>query len=324
MFWMPNNTCMKRYLCILFLLFFVPLVSGSQIAMEDTQIHVKADGSANVTIERQYDSISSPRISYFVPSQYDPQQLMARDDLGELDCTVQSFESGKEILCDPRKMEEYTVEIQFFANFVTQDRQTDTHLFSFVKQVLTPTQQTQLQIVLPEGFGLVQSQDDPSYAPDDAAVGSQGRRIFIEWERENVSIGDTTQYRIQYEKLQVLDNVPAGVAAGALILALFIAGGAVYYVRKSRNGRNDSIASVFPVLKEDEQLVIRYIIDNDGEVEQRDIVANVSYSKAKISKLLSDLEDRRLVEKEKQGRVNVVKLAKEVGDLAPEESQETV
>jgi DNA-binding transcriptional ArsR family regulator len=314
---------MKRFVFILFLLLCVPMAAASQITLEDTRIHVDPDGQANVTIERQYDSISSPRISYFVPSQYNPEQLQARDDLGELDCTTQSFESGREILCDPRKMADYTVEITFFADFITYDRQTNTHLFSFVRQVLTPTDRTRLQVVLPEGFGLVQSQGNPSYSPANAHVGSQGRRIFIDWERENVSIGDTVQYRVQYEKLQVLDNVPGSIAGAALILALLIAGGAVYYVRQNRGEQNGSIASVFPVLKDDEQLVIRYIIDNGGEVEQRDIVENVSYSKAKISKLLSDLEDRKLVEKEKQGRVNIVKLAKEVGDLAPAETAET-
>lgn len=307
---------MKRFAVLLLLLFVVPLASASQISEETTRVMLRADGVGNVSVERHYDRVTSPHISYFVPENYDPRQLVAEDDLGELDCIVREFDSGKEILCEPRKETDYTVDIYFFADFVERDRQ-DVYTFSYVKQVLTPTQRTDVQVVLPEGFGLVQSNDDPSYTPDYATVGSEGRRIFIEWQRENVSIGDTTQYRIQYEKLQVLDKVPMNLAVGVLVAALLLAAGAVYYVRNNNGRDEETIAAVFPVLKEDEQLVLRYVIDNDGEVEQRDIVKNVSYSKAKISKLLSDLEERNLVQKEKQGRVNIVKLAKKVGELSP-------
>jgi len=130
---------MKRFVALLCMLLCIPLASASQITAEETRIQVAPNGAANVTIERRYDSISSPRISYFVPAQYEPRQITAADDLGELDCTVRSFESGKEIVCTPRKMADYTVEISFFANLVTRDRQDNTYTFSFVKQVLTPT-----------------------------------------------------------------------------------------------------------------------------------------------------------------------------------------
>lgn len=320
MFLIPTMVCMKRFVAVLFILLCIPLASASQITVEDTRVQLSPQGVGNVTIERHYADISSPKISYFVPAQYNPRQLSAADDLGELDCTVQSFESGEEIVCNPRKMDDYTVEIQFFADFVTRDRQEDTYAFSYVKQVLTPTQETNLQVVLPEGFGLVQSRNDPSYAPDFATVGSQGRRIFVEWQRDDISIGDTARYSMTYEKLEVLDRVPISWAAAALLAAVVLSGGVAYYFRRHQEDNGDSIAAIFPVLKDDEQLVIRYIIDNDGEVEQREIVENVDYSKAKISKLLSDLEDRDLVEKEKQGRVNIVKLAKEVGDLASKQT----
>ncbi|MDY6774162.1 MAG: MarR family transcriptional regulator, partial [Candidatus Nanohaloarchaea archaeon] len=99
------------------------------------------------------------------------------------------------------------------------------------------------------------------------------------------------------------------LAAVVLLLA-----GLVVYFRREYGGEK-TIASVFPVLKEDEKEVMRYLIDSEGEAEQREIVDNLDYSKAKISRLVSDLEERNLVEKEKRGRVNVVKLTREIGDI---------
>lgn len=305
---------MKRLLlCTVLLVAMVPFVSAGDIAEENTHIALHPEGMANVTVERQYSTISSSQISYLVPERYNPVDLTAQDETGELDCSVRDFDFGTEIVCDPREYDDYTVKMQFFGEFVTQDR--SGHTFSYVKQILTPTDRTSLTLTLPEGFGLVSS--DTPYTPDDAEEGSDGRRISLQWSNDDVSTGETIQYSATYEELQVFDQIPSWILAGILLFLILSAGAAALYARDTDNGNGKkTIASIFPVLKDDEQLVVRYIIDQGGEVEQRDIVENVSYSKAKISKLLSDLEERNLVEKQKQGRVNIVKLAREVGDVA--------
>ncbi len=303
---------MKRlFLCAAILFMLVPLVSASDISTEHMSISLQPDGTANVTVERNYDTISASQISFLMPARYSPSGMTAYDDEGELDCTLRTFDFGEEIVCEPRQYEDYTVTIRFFGEFASQNQQ-DGYTFSYVKQVLTPTDRTSLTVTLPEGFGLVSG--DTPYVPDDAEVGSEGRRIFLHWDYDGLSTGESIQYSIAYEDLQVFDRIPAWALAGLIIALVLSSSAAALYVR-GRNRNEETIASMFPVLKDDEQLVIRYIIDQGGEVEQRDIVENVSYSKAKVSKLLSDLEDRNMVEKEKQGRVNIVKIARDIGDI---------
>lgn len=298
---------------LFFLMLLLPAVSATQLQGEELRFDVSGEGPANATVTRHYDTITSDKLSYLVPSKYDPRQLQAWDEQGRLDCTVETLDIGKELLCDPRERKDYTVNIRYFGDFTT--RQEDRFTFSYVKQVLTPTKNVRMRVVLPEGYGLQQSSDSPYVPP--AAVDTEGRRIFVHWQDTSPSIGDTTHYTVRYEKLGALERMSPGTAAGIAVIALLVVAGTGLYLRRNDNGSQsaDTIAAIFPVLKEDEQLVLRYLIDNDGEAEQRDIVQNVDYSKAKISKLLSDLEDRSLVEKQKQGRVNIVTLARDVGEL---------
>jgi uncharacterized membrane protein len=65
-------------------------------------------------------------------------------------------------------------------------------------------------------------------------------------------------------------------------------------------------------LDADEEMVIDMLEDSGGDMLQKDIVAETDYSKAKISGLVSELEEKDIVNKEKDGRSNRVTLKKDV------------
>ncbi len=299
---------MKRVMLLLAGLLLVPAASATVIGQENLTMEI--GNPDTVAVERDYHSITTDQISFLVLGEYDPRGLAARDAQGVLDCTVENLAIGKELLCTPRQRQNYTVEITYTADY--SDRSDSIQRFSYPNQIFVPTERVDTKVVLPEGYGIVA--DDGAYTPSDAEVGSRGRRIFLQWEHTNVSIGETITYTVRYEKLGVFESLALRhltllLAAAVLLLAVLV----VYIWRKQAGEK--TIAAVFPLLKEDEKEVMRFIIDNEGEVEQRDIVDRLDYSKAKISRLVSDLEDRSLVNKEKKGRVNVVELAREVGDV---------
>lgn len=299
---------MRRLTVLFFLFLFLPAVSATEIASENMTITLGEP--SHVTVTQRYTSIDTEKISYLVPATYNPKNLRARDGIGPMDCSVRRFETGREILCTPRVTENYTVTIQYtgeFSSFRNGHR-----VFSYEKGVSVPLNAFRLRVLLPEGTGLIDTKQP--YTPSDGRVGSEGRRIFLEWTADSPQLADRFRYRIAYEQLAVVDKYePLIYVLGMLVIVLAAAGG-VIYLRRTREQRK-TIASVFPVLKEDEQEVLRYIIDEEGEVEQRQIVSDMSYSKAKVSRLISDLEERNLLEKEKAGRVNVVRLTREVGDI---------
>lgn len=303
---------MKRALLILCCILFLPVVAGNQIASDAMNVTVQPDGSADVVVERTYSDVRSQHISYLVPARYTPSGLQAADADGQLDCTVEQLDVGTELLCTPRGTTDYTVTIRYAADMTEPDE--GVRLFSYARRVMSPTDSLSTRVELPEGYGLVDT--DRAVLPEGAAIGTEGRNIHLHWEHDDVSIGETIYYSIRYEELGVFSRLSLGVIAGMIAVLVFGAGAVGYYLRRDGGQEQETIAAVFPVLKDDEQEVIRYIVDHDGEVEQRDIVADCSFSKAKVSKLLSDLEDRNMVEKQKQGRVNIVSLARDIGDMS--------
>ena len=63
-------------------------------------------------------------------------------------------------------------------------------------------------------------------------------------------------------------------------------------------------------LKEDEQQIISILKMKEGSCDQGTIRVITSFSKAKLSGLLKELEERKIIHKEKRGKKNLVFLKK--------------
>lgn len=64
------------------------------------------------------------------------------------------------------------------------------------------------------------------------------------------------------------------------------------------------------LLEGDDRRVFRKIVDAGGEILQKDIVASVPFSKAKVSRIVDKLQRKGLVTKERFGFTNKIKLVK--------------
>ncbi len=65
---------------------------------------------------------------------------------------------------------------------------------------------------------------------------------------------------------------------------------------------------VLRLLSGDERTVFRSIVDAGGETYQKDIVTGTKLSDAKVSRVLEKLEEKGLIEKERHGMTNVVRV----------------
>jgi uncharacterized membrane protein len=87
---------------------------------------------------------------------------------------------------------------------------------------------------------------------------------------------------------------------------LIIASGLLYWQINKKRSR-----LVLSVLNESERILVE-IIQNQSEekVDQRKIVGLSGFSKAKVSRIIQSLEERGIVESERTGRKNKIKLKK--------------
>lgn len=69
------------------------------------------------------------------------------------------------------------------------------------------------------------------------------------------------------------------------------------------------VEAVLTALEGDEKKLVKEIADHNGEMLQNELVLSLNFSKAKVSRILTDLEKRGVVVKKQYGLTNKVALA---------------
>lgn len=93
------------------------------------------------------------------------------------------------------------------------------------------------------------------------------------------------------------------IALVSLLTGVFISFLFQYKINKIQLER------VLKILPDDERKVVSLLIQNNNSLEQNKLVALTGIHKVKMSRLLSDLEFRRIVKKSNLGNTNLVVLA---------------
>jgi uncharacterized membrane protein len=164
-------------------------------------------------------------------------------------------------------------------------------------------------VKLPEGTALVAEEGaEPgrlTFAKN-ASTSSDGRRIIVKWQMTNVSAEVPLKFEIFYEslttpfwaQLRIRYFLAFGAAAGA-VAGLII----LRRLKKSEQ-------LVLSVLDEFERAVVDAIAANQGEASQRLVVEKTNLSKAKVSRVVKKLAERGIIEVQRLGRTNKLKLIK--------------
>lgn len=100
-------------------------------------------------------------------------------------------------------------------------------------------------------------------------------------------------------------------------LGLFV-GSMVYYfmfpkIEERKENRIELFRKLLSLLEEDEKLVFEELIENDGEVQQSKLSRKIG--KVKAFRVIEKLKRKGVIEKEKYGKTNVIKLKEELRKL---------
>ena len=211
-------------------------------------------------------------------------------------CAFEEKSYGSDAICDVSSLRRSgSFKIEFDSNAFVEKSDGK---YVLKQQIATPTNFTRLtfKIILPEGTALVEGSP---FLPFDASNSTDGRNIFVYWNRENVVSGEVFTAQVSYEKFSQDQNV---LLAGVFALVALVAIGAIVFRRKF------SMKMALPVMRPDEKKVMEKIIANKSGVNQKIIVEESGYSKAKVSKVLKSLSERGVLKLERIGRSNRVLL----------------
>jgi uncharacterized membrane protein len=185
-------------------------------------------------------------------------------------------------------------------------RETDTYLFTTTHSLLANVKHFQMALFLPEGYGIAEE----GITPPPTQVDSDGRRVILRWELTEPIPPQLREFRITvfYEPFREYLIVLYPLAALIALLLLFLA---YRYLREEGLSLQDYldrkkyVYDKIDILKEDEQEILKLIIEKDG-IDQREIQRKTDFSKTKVSKILSELEKRGTIRKEQIGRRNKI------------------
>jgi len=166
-------------------------------------------------------------------------------------------------------------------------------------------------VTLPIGMII---KDENEIFPSGYRTLSNGRNILVYWELENVSSTQPLSFRVKYQSIQPSPEIfnRFYLLILLLLIALFFV---AMYALKKRKVIVKKIVRVRPekivmeVLDEYEKKVYE-LVKEVGKVKQNEIVAKTGFSKARVSRVLKSLAEKKLVKVEKRGRTNIVEALK--------------
>jgi hypothetical protein len=146
-----------------------------------------------------------------------------------------------------------------------------------------------------------------SVYPVPSRVFSDGKRIIVEWFREDLSAGEDFRVFLMYTSVERrgisgLRGVAVGLFLGAVI---------AYYISRRYHAEKLKVARL--VLDEDEKRIYDLLVSHDFIILQEDITKETEFSRAKISKLVRRLEKKGIIKKEPYRKTNRLLLRKEFG-----------
>lgn len=221
------------------------------------------------------------------------------------DCNVQTGTLETSVLCNLKASNRTIVVISYYSDQKVSKK--DTYfLFQDSFKINSNSDTASFLIKLPEGTGLKEPIEN-SYSPSGALIGSDGRRTIINWIENDLKKGGTFDVSIAYEKIGevVISEFPIQIIS--VIVIVIIVGFALFY---QFYWRNRNVNLIIPILKKDEKKIFDTITKHGSGVNQKIIVNDSGYSKAKVSKVLKSLEERGILRLERIGRKNKVHIEK--------------
>jgi len=196
-------------------------------------------------------------------------------------------------------------------------------------------------LLLPAGYYLNPSNKpsiNPSIVPQPSKIDTNGKNIVISWVENNPSLPKT--YYVKYYSAGTAESVSetirneflettviwiilVAIALG-LLLGFFI--GRYFNKSNKKSVRAEAFkerklltthkSSTVPrsLLNPDELTIIKLLQDNHNSMTQKDVGRKLEWSKSKVSAIMTNLEYKKIVEREKIGRNYKVELKKGLDD----------
>lgn len=291
---------MKKLLLAASILFLISGAAATTVSHKAVTVDLT---TSEVNVDMHIEELTPSKFTYF--TSYNIENFHANLDGEELECDVEKTVVESKVSCEVPRNQNLDIEMNYTASGLITERENNKKIFEYTQNFIRPTRNYTLTAILPEGAVLLDNENiSNSIVPSDGEVGSNGRRITVEWSRQP-EIGQSMAFRTIYEDLSPrFQYTELGLIA--VLIALISIIGYLAYLRISR----ENVEKMYDELSDDQVEAIEELRANSGSMLQKDLVESLDYSKAKVSGIVSELVDKGIVAKEKQGRSNKLVISK--------------
>ena len=184
------------------------------------------------------------------------------------------------------------------------------YLFSFNSYINYFTEYKTVTIRLPQNSFLHEDEHGPPpYLPVNATEDPTGNRIYLTWAFENLEQDTEINFIVFFDE-HYSPPISPGIIAVILMVGLIVGAFSVFWIMRMRAKRvKKEIGQIY--LTDDQNLILKLVSQNEGRISQKELLQETQYTKSKISRNLTALENQGLITKEKWGREFRVYITKE-------------
>lgn len=263
----------------------------------NVEVLINEDDSVDEKIILNYTE-NIERSDYFVFAKISDVKVFADEKL--INCKIDERELGTSITCDNLNASLIKYEFKAYDTVKVLD---SLQIFKYKFLITRVTDRFSLIVKLPVGAALAEKSkleyaNLKPFEPDFGREGSDGRRILVSWIREKPSLGEALDVSVIYERIGYGHIILMATLMSAVIVIAVIF---IFLIKKDFH-------SVLPVLTESERKIMEILL-REKTIDQRKIVRETDFSKAKVSRIIKNLEERGLIERISKGRTNIIKLS---------------
>lgn len=171
--------------------------------------------------------------------------------------------------------------------------------YYFIDNIIFPSEfnNVNVKLILKEGYFL----DNDKIFPEHSIIETDGRQITIVWDYNNVIKNSDMPIFVSIEHSS--NNISFWLIVSIILIGLII------YLYKNYFPHNRKSKEIDSHLIDSEKIILRIIKESDrGEIWQKQLQLKTNFSKAKLSRMIRNLESRNLIEKIPFGNTNKIRL----------------
>ncbi len=285
---------------VIILLMIIPFVSGQALDFHTAKYNI-GEEEVLVDIYLEFSKYEDEIFFYSLPVDVNEVSVFVNDELIEFDIIEHSIDIPGEGLENLRVIYLTKIPLEKGKN----------RFFIEKIEALYQTSRLEVSVTLPEKAILDTSiEEGGSVFPDPSDLKTDGQRISLVWVRENLEKGDDLPLFVMFKE----ESNSMFYLVGLVVILI---GLIVYWKYKPKRTRIKTVTKKIPELhlKEDEKVVVRILKKKEGQCYQSTIALLSNFSKAHLSRILQEMEDRKIIKKVQKGKKNIVILKSEEWNL---------